>query len=66
MPLAANTDVDALAAFTACIAAIHLRLNADLIYMYELFFRNIFDFFKYVSASLGLVLCTMSSFFRVT
>ena len=45
MALAANADVDAFSAFTACILAIHLCLEAGFIDVYELFFGNVFDFF---------------------
>ena len=34
---AANTNVDALSSFTACISAIPLRLNVGFIDIYELF-----------------------------
>ena len=53
MTLAANADIDALSAFTVRIFAIHLRLNASFIDIYELFFGNVFDFFsKYASTCL--------------
>ncbi len=52
MMLAANADIDALSAFTARILAIHLRLNAGFIDIYELFFGNVFDFSKYTSTCL--------------
>ena len=45
MALAANAGIDALPAFTGRIAAIHLRLNAGRIDIYELFSENVFDFF---------------------
>ena len=45
MTLAVNADVDAHSPVTAHILAIHLRLYASLIDIYELFFGNVFDFF---------------------
>jgi len=44
MTLAADTNIDPFSAFTAHILAIHLRLYASLIDIYELFFGNVFDF----------------------
>ena len=64
MTLAANADVDALSAFTARILAIHLRLNAGFIDIYELFFGNVFDFFQicfYLFGILLFVKCTLFS-----
>ncbi len=37
MVLAANTNIDELSSFTACISAIPLRLNVGFIDIYELF-----------------------------
>ena len=45
MALAADTDVDALSAFTARILAVHLRLDSGFIDIYELLFGNVFNFF---------------------
>ena len=45
MMLAADTNIDLFSSFTAYIAAVHLRLNAGFIDIYELFFGNAFDFF---------------------
>ena len=54
--LAANTNVDALSSFTACISAIPLRLNAGFIDIYELFSGNVFIFFQICAYLFGVLL----------
>ena len=45
MTLAADTNIDALSAFTVRILAVHLRLETGFIDIDEPFFGNVFDFF---------------------
>ena len=53
MALAADGNIPPFYSFTAHILAVHLHLDSGFIDIYELFFGNIFDFFKYASTCLG-------------
>ncbi len=45
MPLAADANIDPFSSFTACILAVHLRLDSGFIDIYEHFVGNVFNFF---------------------
>ena len=45
MMLAADTNIAPFSSFIVCILAVHLRLETGFIYIDELFFGNVFDFF---------------------